>query len=137
LSVGLAAQQPTDNARARVLVVDDHEEWRPLLESVLSDEGYEVMLADSGEQALEIASSNKPDIVLLGLSQWEVNGVTLAHGVRRLQECETVPIILITAADLSVCHCSPFPLMDGHINRRDVMSSLIDCLRSHLRASGS
>lgn len=136
MSVGLAAQQRTNNARARVLVVDDHEEWRPLLEAVLSDEGYEVMLADSGEQALDIASSNKPDIVLLGLSQWQVNGVKVAEQVRRLQACETVPIILITATEVSDCDRSAFPLMDGHINRSDVMNSLIDFLRSRLRVSG-
>lgn len=136
MSVGLAAQQRTNTARARVLVVDDHEEWRPLLEAVLSDEGYEVMLADSGEQALDLASSNKPDIVLLGLSQWQVNAVTVAEQVRRLEECETVPIILITAAEVGDCDHSAFPLMDGHINRSDVMSSLIGCLKSHLRTSG-
>lgn len=133
---GLAAQQRTHNARARVLVVDDHEEWRPLLAAVLSDEGYEVMLADSGEQALEIASSNKPDLVLLGLSQWQVKSVTVAEQVRRLAACETVPIILITAAEVRDCDRSPFPLMDGHINRSDVMSGLVDFLKSHLRDSG-
>ena len=132
MSVGLGAQQPAHTARARVLVVDDHEEWRPLLETVLSDEGYEVMLADSSEQALDIASAATPDIVLLGLSQWQLNGVEVAQRVRRLKECEAVPIILITAADVSDCDRSPFPLMDGQINRRDVMTSLIDCLRSHL-----
>ena len=137
MNVGLAAQQPTKNARARVLVVDDHEEWRPLLEALLSDEGYEVMLADSGEQVLDIASSIRPDIVLLGLSQWQVKGVAVAQRLRRLQDCETVPIILITAAEAQGdCHHSPFPLMNGHINRSDVMSSLTDCLRSHLQASG-
>lgn len=137
MSVGIAAQQPTQSTRACVLVVDDHEEWRPLLEALLSDEGYEVMLADSGEQALDIASSSKPDIVLLGLSQWRVNCIRVAEQLKRLSGCETIPIILITAAEaLGGCHHPPFPLMNGHINRSDVMSSLADCLRFHLQASG-
>lgn len=137
MNVGIAAQQPTQNARARVLVVDDHEEWRPLLEALLSDEGYKVMLANSGEQALDIASSIKPDIVLLGLSQWRVNCIGVAEQLKRLSGCETIPIILITAAEAEGgCHHSPFPLMNGHINRSDVISSLTDCLRSHLQACG-
>lgn len=136
MSVGIAAQRPTQVAR--VLVTDDHEEWRPLIEALLSEEGYEVMLADSGERALDIAASATPDIVVLGLSRWEVNCIRVAEQMRQLRGCETIPIILITAAEaLGDCLQSSAPAFNGHISRGDVMSSLAECLKVHLQASGS
>lgn len=136
MDVGVAAQQPTQGTR--VLVVDDHEEWRPLIEALLLEEGYEVLLADSGERALDIAASATPAIVLLGLSCWEVNCIRVAERLRQVRGCESLPIILVTASEAAGdCHQSPVPVMNGRVNRDDVMNCLADCLKFHLQASDS
>lgn len=136
MNVGVAAQQPTQGTR--VLVVDDHEEWRPLIEALLLEEGYEVLLADSGERALDIAASATPAIVLLGLSSWEVTCIRVAERLRQVRGCESLPIILVTASEATGdCHQPPVPVMNGHVNRGDVMNRLADCLKFHLQASDS
>lgn len=65
------------NRKLKILVVDDDENIREVLSDLLLLEGYEVLLAEEGEQALSIFEENLPDIIITdlgipGLSGWEV-----------------------------------------------------------------
>lgn len=127
------ARQPTKLIRGRILVIDDHDEWRPLLETVLSEEGHDVVLAESGEQALQLVSSSKPDIVLLGLSRWDEHSIRVAERLRAVQGLDSVPIILITSNELpGGCKQSPAPHLNGYVHRSQVLNGLADCVRLHL-----
>lgn len=133
MTVGMTAQQPTRPNRGRILVVDDHDEWRPLMETILSEEGHEVVLAESDEHALRLASSSKPDIVLLGLSRWDVNSTRAARLLRAIPGLDRVPIILITSKEIPAgCNQSPAPLINGYVNRSQVFNNLAACIKSHL-----
>ncbi|MFQ5456937.1 MAG: sigma-54-dependent transcriptional regulator [Myxococcota bacterium] len=61
--------------KPRVLVVDDQESIRRTLSAVLKDEGYPVILASSGEQALERAAQDAPQVVLLDIAMPGMNGI--------------------------------------------------------------
>lgn len=83
--------------RPVVLVVDDIEANRELLEGVLDDLGYEVRQASDGVEALEAIEHEEPDLVLLDIDMPRLDGISVcrqlkAHPVRRL-----VPVVLVTA----------------------------------------
>jgi CheY-like chemotaxis protein len=80
---------------AKVLVVDDEPEVREVLRDLLSDLGYDVILADSGPTALDALSANKPDLVLLDVFMPGMDGVETLRRMTALDP--SVPVIVVTA----------------------------------------
>jgi DNA-binding response OmpR family regulator len=78
----------------KILVVDDKAELRRLLKAYLSQEGYQVVEAGDGQQALYVARYEKPDLILLDLMMPEMSGYEFMQAYGR--EADT-PIILLTA----------------------------------------
>ena len=91
-SVAPAPARPEDK---RILVVDDDPGVRESLMAVLREEGYIALPAGGGSQALALASSMPPDLVLLDLNLMGQNGWDIFE--RLTSEHPTVPIIIITA----------------------------------------
>jgi DNA-binding response OmpR family regulator len=79
---------------ATILVVDDERKIRDLVRSYLELEGYSVLVADTGERALESASRSDPDLVVLDLGLPDLTGEEVA---RSLRTASNVPIIMLTA----------------------------------------
>jgi len=80
--------------RARVLVVDDHQDTRDLLFVVLKTEGYDVALAADGEEALGVYRERAADVVLLDMFMPRKDGVTTIRELR--QEFPTVTIVAMS-----------------------------------------
>jgi len=78
----------------RVLVVDDEELVRNLLHRLLSLEGYEVLLASDGREAMAMIGSAAPDLVLLDVMLPAQDGLEILAELRRTTE---IPVILISA----------------------------------------
>jgi DNA-binding response OmpR family regulator len=79
---------------ATILVVDDERKIRDLVRSYLEREGYSVLLADSGQRALETSSRVAPDLVVLDLMLPDLSGEEVA---RSLRSGSDVPIIMLTS----------------------------------------
>lgn len=81
----------------KILVVDDDEHILRLYKEELEEEGYEVLLAQSGAKGLELFEKDNPDLVTLDILIPDVDGITL---LRRMKEIRPhVPIIMSTAYD--------------------------------------
>ena len=78
----------------KILVVDDKSELRSLLKAYLTQEGFDVVLAAGGQEALFIARREKPDLILLDLMMPEMGGYDFMRIYRR--ESDT-PVIVLTA----------------------------------------
>jgi CheY-like chemotaxis protein len=78
-----------------VLVVDDGEENRELLNVVLSDTGIEVVAAENGQQALDNLSSREFDVVLMDVQMPVMDGYTAAGRIREMNK--TMPVVAMTA----------------------------------------
>jgi len=78
----------------KILVVDDKRELRTLLKSYLGQEGFEVATAADGREALFVARSEKPDLIILDLMMPEMSGYDFLRSYQR--EAET-PVIILTA----------------------------------------
>jgi CheY-like chemotaxis protein len=82
----------------RILVVDDNVINLDLIRKILHLEGYEVIIAESGVEALEKIQLHKPDLALLDVIMPDMNGYELCRRVRQLPEGKTIPVIMLTAA---------------------------------------
>jgi DNA-binding response OmpR family regulator len=78
----------------KILVVDDKSELRTLLKSYLSQEGFEVVAAADGQEALYVARHERPDLIILDLMMPEMGGYDFMRVYSR--EADT-PIIILTA----------------------------------------
>lgn len=81
---------------ARILVVEDEDRIRQFLQRGLTFEGYRVDVAADGEEALEIARDNPPDLVLLDIMLPGIDGIEVC---RRLRAAGEVPILMLTAKE--------------------------------------
>ncbi len=79
----------------KILVVDDEESVRAMLEVVLRSEGYEVLTADDGTIALEAARREQPDVVLMDIRMPKMDGMAAFRAMR--QEQINAAVILMTA----------------------------------------
>lgn len=84
-------------AAGRVLVVDDIAENRALAKATLEDEGYEVVLADSGPAGVAAFSASHPDCVLLDVRMPGTDGFEVCRQIRALPGGPQVPIVFLTA----------------------------------------
>jgi two-component system KDP operon response regulator KdpE len=80
----------------RILVVDDEPQIRKALSVNLTARGYEIDLAGSGEEALALAASHHPDLVLLDIGLPGIDGVEVVRGLRGWS---SVPIIMLSVRD--------------------------------------
>jgi len=79
----------------KVLVVDDEESIRELYRADLADEGYEVVLAVDGRQALVLLESFLPNLVTLDIKLPDIDGIEVLRRIR--EKNATIPVVLLTA----------------------------------------
>lgn len=90
---------PEDATPARILLVDDAVENRELLEARLTAEGYAVVEAGTGEDALRLAEGERPDLVLLDVMLPDRDGFDICAALKTAFGKTYVPIILVTALE--------------------------------------
>jgi DNA-binding response OmpR family regulator len=83
------------SGQATILVVDDEDHIRKLYEKELTEEGYQVRTATRGEEALKIAESQPPDVVILDIKLEGQNGLEILGNLRKINP--NLPIILNSA----------------------------------------
>ncbi|MCK4447780.1 MAG: response regulator [Candidatus Marinimicrobia bacterium] len=83
--------------KGNILTVDDEEDILELVRYNLSKEGYSVTCVTSGEEALSIARSNLPDLLILDLMLPGVDGIDVCRILKNDQKTEAIPIIMLTA----------------------------------------
>ena len=79
--------------RPCILVVDDEEAIRQFLSVTLSSQGYEIVEAASGQEAISSVSSRQPDLIILDLALPDIDGVEVT---RRLRQWTQIPIIILS-----------------------------------------
>jgi DNA-binding response OmpR family regulator len=78
----------------KILVVDDEPRYLRLLEANLRTEGFEVVSAHDGEEAIELFTSNPTDLILMDVMMPKLDGFTACQ---RIRQFSSVPIIILTA----------------------------------------
>jgi DNA-binding response OmpR family regulator len=81
----------------KVLVVDDEFEIRDLLSRFLTEEGYEIILASNGEEALELVERENPQVILLDIMMPGIHGVETCKRLKEKEKTRFIPVIMATA----------------------------------------
>jgi two-component system alkaline phosphatase synthesis response regulator PhoP len=81
----------------KVLVVDDEEDILELLDYNLSKEGFRVLRVTSGEKALELARTERPDLIVLDLMLPGLDGLEVCKHLKSERETADIPIVMLTA----------------------------------------
>ena len=87
-----------------VLVVEDFEDNRFMLRRLLEMSGYRVVEAVNGNQAVEKAAREQPDIILMDLSLPQLDGLAATRRIRAQENSRRVPIVAVSAHDTSDFH---------------------------------
>ena len=83
-----------------VLVVEDDANMQGFLQEVLASEGYSVLTASDGQEALTQAFARKPDLILLDLLMPNLDGVTFCKAIRADHRTQDVPIVVVTSLNM-------------------------------------
>jgi PAS domain S-box-containing protein len=86
-------------APSTILIVDDDPGGRALLQGLLQAEGYKLLVASNGAEAMDLAVKHHPDMVLLDVMMPEISGFTVCQLMRQHPSLGEVPIIMLTALD--------------------------------------
>src|SRR3954452_11839486 len=93
-----------------ILVVEDDEELRALLAEVLHREGYAVLLATNGSEALELlrTASVLPKVILLDLVMPEMSGGQFCEQLSLVDDCRCIPVFVLTGAGVARAKAETF-----------------------------
>jgi two-component system chemotaxis response regulator CheY len=119
-----------ERAGARVLVVDDDSSILDTVTSILTSEGFQVMAANGGQQALGLLQSWHPTLVLLDMRMPIMDGWAFAAAMR--DSGSKVPIVVMTAAESAKKWADEIGAA-GHLAKPFLLDELIDCVEQHSR----
>jgi len=82
---------------AKILVVDDEPIVHRLLQHHLERAGYEMIGATNGREAIEMATSQSPQLIVMDVMMAEMDGLTALRSLKKDEETKAIPVIMITA----------------------------------------
>lgn len=81
----------------KVLIADDNEDSRELVKKILKKEGFEIIEAIDGEEAIVKAIAHRPDLILMDISMPKIDGYEATRRLKERLDFKDVPIIALTA----------------------------------------
>jgi len=91
------ASEPDRTKPSLILVVDDSADNLAMLSLYLQQEGYRVVTATNGEEAVTVASYTRPDLILMDISMPKLDGLAATRKIRENRALRNVPVVVVTA----------------------------------------
>jgi CheY-like chemotaxis protein len=133
----LVSQYARLGGGGHALVVDDDDGIREMFGRSLVEDGWTVDEAENGAEALECVSNHKPDFVLLDLMMPVMDGFEFLWAFRYREDCSSVPVIVVTAKDLSEEELRQLDgvveriVEKGRLDRDQLLDQIREFVRSH------
>jgi len=110
-----------------ILVVDDEPEYRLIMRSVLMSEGWDVLLAENGEEGMEKLRGSKVDLVISDIYMPVMDGIKFHRTVRAEPEFEMVPFLFVSAYDdQHTLDAVKNPRVEGFLRKARPVEELIE-----------
>jgi CheY-like chemotaxis protein len=110
---------------SKVLVVDDEEDVRVFLSSVLEREGYETLVASDGVEAFDIVDRERPAVIVLDLQMPNQTGTQLYRRLVHHHELADIPVIVVSGiAGAHLAVREPFALFDKPIDSDEFVAAV-------------
>ena len=84
------------DTKKKILIVDDEPNVQRLYRAILSKK-FEVFEAENGKEAIEIANTQKPDVILMDMMMPKMDGLTACHVIKNDPATKLIPVIMVTA----------------------------------------
>jgi len=118
----------------KILVVDDNQDSRELVVKVLKNKGYKMIEAINGEEALEKAVAEKPDLILMDISIPDIDGYEVTRRLKAIEEFKDTPIVALTAHAMKGDRAKALEAgSEGYISKPINVRELPEQIRSFLR----
>jgi two-component system alkaline phosphatase synthesis response regulator PhoP len=125
-------------APVKILIVDDEQDILDFIEYNLLKEGYRVVRAMTGTQAIQMAISEKPDLILLDIMRPEKDGIEVCRELRSMPEFNKTLIAFLTARSEDFTQVQGFDVgADDYITKPIKPRILISRIRALLRRRGT
>ena len=86
---------------AKILLVEDNEMNRDMLSRRLTRRGYTVVIAEDGQQGVDMATSERPDLILMDMSLPVMDGWEATRRIKQSEATNSIPVIALTAHAMS------------------------------------
>jgi CheY-like chemotaxis protein len=119
-----------------ILIVEDSAMNRKLVTTVLRPHGYNLLIAVDGEQGIEIATRERPDLILMDMQLPKISGYDAAQTLKSQPETANIPIVALTAhameneRERAMASCC-----DGYITKPINTRTFPDLMRRYLRGA--
>ncbi len=80
----------------KIIIVDDSESIREVVSFTLKNEGYDILTAKDGNEALLLLEDNNPDLIITDLHMPNLNGIGLIKKIRMIEKFKHLPILFLT-----------------------------------------
>lgn len=118
----------------KILIVDDNQDSRELVVKVLKCKGYEMIEAIDGEEAIEKAMGEKPDLILLDISIPKLDGYEVTRRLKSREEFKDTPIVALTAHAMKGDRAKALEAgCEGYISKPINIRELPEQVKSYLR----
>lgn len=121
---------------AKVLIVDDDMTLRELYEERMKAEGFVIVSAADGEEAIEKTTKEKPDVILLDIMMPKINGIDVMKMLREKEETADIPIIILTALIQEIDKIKDMmKSYDGYLVKSEIMpKDVVDKVKKAIEA---
>ncbi|HEX7330146.1 MAG TPA: response regulator [Pyrinomonadaceae bacterium] len=115
-----------------IMIVEDYDDTRLLLKQVLEELGYGVLEASNGQEAVDIADREHPDLILMDLDLPILDGIAATQRIR--QQSHMVPIVAVTAYPMSYSRVKAFAKgCNEYMSKPIDISELANLVNRYLR----
>ena len=87
---------PTTGSHRTVLIIDDQPFFINMQQTMLKQQGYQVLSSTSGPEGLKLAKKHKPDLILLDIEMPVMDGFAVCQQLRQDEELRQIPVIILT-----------------------------------------
>ena len=119
----------------KILVVDDEKEIRELLKERLTQSRYSVIVASSGQEALEICKVERPNLILLDIAMSVIDGYETCKRLREDKDTKGIPVIFLTGKELEpksiIDRCDVLSAC-GHVSKLSTLKELIEKVKKFI-----
>jgi len=118
----------------KILIVDDNQDGRELVVKILKNRGYQMIEAVDGEEALEKAIAENPDLILMDISIPKIDGYEVTKRLKNQVTFKNTPIIALTAHAMKGDREKALEAgCDGYISKPIDIHELPDQIKSYLK----
>ena len=121
----------------RILIVDDEQDIRTYLSTLLEDQGYETIQARDGGEAMQKILTEPPDLITLDISMPEKSGIRFFREIKTDDRWKNIPIVVVTGVSedmrtfISSRHQVPAP--EGFVSKPINQKEILDLIHSLLK----